>query len=282
MLSYKKYLFILCIILKTSPSLLAKTLPQRIISTSVAGDELLLSLLKSPEKRKRLLALSTLADNPQFSSLSKEARSVPHRVGANIEQILSLKPDLIIAASFNQPEFISVLRKMKWKVHIMEGFQSLEDLKRHIHDLGSLVGAEEESQILVETMKKDILEFKNLNLGAKKVLPILADRTLLGKDTLLDDLLSSVGFTNLARNLGVKGWQKISEEKLLQMSPDWIITSAEESEREHVYQTLSKSPALRRMKAFDKKKLILIRPSIWSSFSPEFLEILKKINIQRF
>lgn len=254
-----------------------KNIHQRVISCAVASDEILLQILTRSEKRKRILAVSTLADDIRFSSISKDARDIPHRVGANIEQVLALKPDLVIAASFNQAEFVAMLRKLKIKVHVMEGFQSLNDLKRHIRDIGSLVGAEEEAKVLVDSMSNRILEFKKANSSHEKILPLLSDRTLIGKDTLLDDLLSSVGYTNLAKELGVVGWQKISEEKLLQISPDWILTSAEEKERKEVLFTFSQSPALKKMIA-NKKKVILISPSLFGAFSPKVLEVLTILN----
>jgi len=254
-----------------------KNTPQRIVSCTVASDEILLQLLNKPEEKKHILAVSTLADDLHFSSIHEEARSIPHRVGANIEQVLALKPDLVIAATYNQPEFVSALRKLKIKVHVMEGFESIKDLKRHVTDLGMLTGSEKEAQSLLDTMDKRIVEFKKNNKVKEKILLILSDRTLLGKNTLLDDIFSLVGYKNLAKEMGVVGWQKISEEKLLQISPDWILTSAEEKERKEVVFTLSQSPALKKMIA-DKKRVVLLPPALFGAFSPKVLDVLNVVN----
>lgn len=251
-----------------------KSIPQRIVSCSVAGDEILLQILKTKEDRKRLLAVSSFADDARYSTVTEEAREIRTRTGTNIEQLLALKPDLVIAASFNQPEFVSLLKKLNMKVHIMEGFQSLADLKRHIQELGTLVGVEAESRKLNETMMEELERFKKSNTKGIKILPILSDRTLVGKNTLLDDILTHVGFRNVVSEMGIVGWQKISEEKLLTLNPDRILTSAEENSRDEVYKTLSQSPALKKWKALEKEKLILVPPALFSSFSPKFLKIL--------
>ncbi len=255
--------------------------PQRIVSVSVASDQILLQILNTPEARKRILALSSLADDTRYSLLPPEfLKEIPHRVGANIEQLLSLKSDLIIAASFNKPEFISMLRKLKMKVHIMEGFQSLEDLKRHTLHIGKLIGAELEAQKLIQGLTDTLVTFKRTNHTEKKILIILPDRTLVGKDTLLDDMLTFVGFKNLARDLGIVGWQKITEEKLIKIQPDYILTSAENKERDQVLELFSKSPALKNMKALKTKKVILLSPALFAAFSPRIIEVLNDLKSQ--
>jgi iron complex transport system substrate-binding protein len=251
----------------------AEMAPRRIVSCSVAGDEILLQLLTTKEKRKRLLAVSELADNPEYSTVSREAKDIPQRTGTHIEHILSLKSDLIIAASFNQAEFLQKLQSLKLKTHVMEGFRSLEDLKRHILTLGALIGAEKESQEKVKALFEEIAIHRSQNTRHPKVLILMPDRTLLGKDTLLDDVVTQAGYINIAREWGVVGWQKISEEKLLQAHPDWILTSAYERDRTQVLKTLKQSPALKRIKHLDSK-LIIIPPAIFSSFSPKILQAL--------
>lgn len=248
----------------------AKT-PQRILSTSLAGDEIILQLTKDSEKRKNILAVSTLADNSEFSTVTNEAKKIPHRAAANIEQILNLKPDLVIAASFNQPEFIHKLRKLNIPVHIMEKFQSLKDLEKHINDIGSLIDCKKEAETLILKMNQDLQSFKKNNKNKVKILPLLADRTLIGKDSLLDDVLNEMGFINLAREIGIQGWQKISEEKLIQMNPDAILTGAEEKNRKDVLFSLSQSIALKKMKALHSR-LILVSPAKLGSFSPTLIE----------
>ncbi len=155
----------------------ARKFPQRIVSCAVVGDEILLQILPSPQEKKRVIAVSTLADNPLFSSVSLEARAISQRVGANVEQVLHLKPDLVIVASFNQPDFVAQIRNLKLNVHVLEGFQSLADLRRHILNLGELTGAESAAQELLARLQARILDLKKGMPPAQTLLVMMADRT---------------------------------------------------------------------------------------------------------
>ena len=64
--------------------------PQRIVSTNLASDEILLELV--PPQEKRILALSTLVDDPKYSNAVEAARNVPHRFTGNLDLLMHLKP----------------------------------------------------------------------------------------------------------------------------------------------------------------------------------------------
>lgn len=256
-----------------------KTFPQRIVSCTLASDDILLQLLPEPQQRKRLLAVSNLADDVHYSNIKQEARYIAQRTGANIEHVLSLKPDLIVAASYNQPEFISLLKRLNSKVHIMEGFDSLADLKRHTLDLGTLIGEEARAKQLLSQMDKNLSELKKSYSfrTQPKLLILYPNGTLVGKKTLIDDGLNNVGLINLAAQKDIVGWQKISEEALLTMAPDWLVSPGEEKEIDSVLATFAKSPALRQMKAVQAKRIILIPPALFGDFSFRITDSLRRI-----
>ncbi len=256
-----------------------QTLPQRIVSCSLASDDILLQLLTEPDQRKRIVAVSTLADDSNYSNILQDVRNIPHRTGANIEHVVSLKPDLIVAASFNQPEFISLLKKLKNNVHIMEGFDSLADLRRHTQELGTLLGEGARASHLVSKMNKDLVKLKQgFTFPVKpKLLILYPNGMLVGKKTLLDDGLSAVGLVNLASQRGIIGWQKISEEALLAMSPDWVLSPGEEKDRENVLASFAKSPALKQMQAIQRKKVILLPTALFGDFSFRIIDSLQRV-----
>ena len=262
-----------------NPALAVSGKPQNIISTTVASDEILLTLLTTDEERKRIRAVSTFADNPEFSNLRKsDLTIIPHRVGANIEHIVSLKPDLVIAVSYNHPAFLSSLKKLKIPTHIMEGFESVDDLKRHILKIGTLIGEEKKAEQTVQIFLSKLDFWRNKLKDRTTILAVMPDHTLVGKNTLLNDLLTHVGIQNLANQLGVNSWQKVNEESLVKINPGFLLTSAEENDTDHVKKTLSQSPAFRNMKAFKEGKILLVPPSVFSSFSTHIIDICPLID----
>ena len=79
---------------------------KRIVSTFLGADEVLMEILVRCGKRHHLKAVSFIADDPRYSHIIPLPPSIKARAGTNIEEILKVKPDLAILASFNRPEFV--------------------------------------------------------------------------------------------------------------------------------------------------------------------------------
>ncbi len=246
--------------------------PKKIVSCALVADELLLQILPSSTQRKRVLALSTFVDDPLYSNSTLEAKTVSARVGANIEQIVHLQPDLVIAASFNQTEFVSQLRHLKVKVHVMDGFQSIQDMKRHILDLGHLVSADTRAEEIVTQIDQRLAAFKKRLGSGKTFLILMPDLTVVGKETLWDDSLQKLGLRNLASERGIVGWQKVSEEWLLRISPDYVLSMGEQKDRASVLKSFGQSIALRKMKALQNEQVLLVPQALFSAFGPSFFD----------
>jgi iron complex transport system substrate-binding protein len=101
---------------------------QRIISLSLASDEILLDLLTACKATNRLIALSTFADKSDYSHVADRTSVVKHRVHSEPESIISLTPDLVIAASYNRLEVIDVLKRRGIPTLMLADFASHKDI----------------------------------------------------------------------------------------------------------------------------------------------------------
>ncbi|MFI5367429.1 MAG: hypothetical protein ACHQ1F_00280, partial [Spirochaetia bacterium] len=63
--------------------------PTRIVSQTLATDEILLSLVDT----SRIVAVTTFAVDDQISNVADLAAAVPHKLTQNVETIISLRPD---------------------------------------------------------------------------------------------------------------------------------------------------------------------------------------------
>ena len=87
--------------------------PEKIVSLTVGSDEILLELLNTDYERQRISALSSLADDPVYSESIEMAKKVRGRVGAQIESVVNLKPDLVICAQYTNPDTLAKLKELK-------------------------------------------------------------------------------------------------------------------------------------------------------------------------
>ena len=129
--------------------------PTRIVSTSLASDEVLLELLPG-DLRGRIAALSTRADEPGESFVVESAKSIKSRVAADPESVAALHPDLIVVAGFNRPNFLAQVKKMGAKVLVLEHFEHLADIAANIRAIGAAIQRVEQAESLAKKMEESI------------------------------------------------------------------------------------------------------------------------------
>ena len=78
--------------------------PQRIVSTNICTDQLLIKLVD----QKRIASLSHLASDPHSSWIATEASTL-HLNRGTAEEVISLNPDLIITSTFSFRPTLSIL-----------------------------------------------------------------------------------------------------------------------------------------------------------------------------
>ena len=124
--------------------------PARIVSCSLASDEILLALVGT----ERLAAVTALAADPARSSAAEEAKRVPRQISslaAEAETLLALKPDLVVISPYNTPEAVEVLRRAGAPIFRLAPLDSLEGIRKNVRLLGEAAGEPEgAARILAE------------------------------------------------------------------------------------------------------------------------------------
>lgn len=198
--------------------------PQRIISLSPSITEILFALGLGD----RVAGVTTWSDFPL------EARNKP-KIGAyvspNLEQIMSLAPDLVIAnREGNPPWVVEKLEKIGIPVFV-HWPKDLENLPENIVNIAEICNVETEGRKLADNMAKDMNELKQKLAAARpvKTLLVIGNNPLVsvGKDTLHGKLLNIVKADNIAA--GAPGsWPKLSLEFVLEMKPELVVVSTME------------------------------------------------------
>ena len=80
--------------------------PVRIHTLSVGYDEITVRLVDLD----RLVAVGRSTTNPELSNVADLARQVTNQVGRNSEQIVALRPDLVVASPFANVDLVQQLR----------------------------------------------------------------------------------------------------------------------------------------------------------------------------
>lgn len=261
----------------TGETFLISAPPQRIVSQTLATDEILLAICPI----ERIVALSQLAQDSTYSNVVTQARQMTTVATNNVEQILSRKPDWIWVASYNRAEVVELLKKTGAPVFRLANFHSLEDIKQNIRLVGEVIGEAQRAKELIAQMERDLSEIRaHLPKGRKpiRVMSYSVGNYTAGAHTTFDDMVRWLGAINVASTHGIEQHAKISDEQILVWQPDFIITHAPLSEFSVTRQQLLKHPAIAASVAGQAGRIIVIENRYFMAVSQYIVEGIRAMS----
>jgi iron complex transport system substrate-binding protein len=201
-----------------------QSVPERIISLAPSNTEILFAI----GAEDQLIGRDTFSDFPE------KAQDIPDIGGGygelNTELIVSMKPDLVLAAELTPPEQIKALEDLGLNVFLLKNPVTFEEMYANLVTVGKITGHEDQAASLVEQLKSRVS-------AVKEKIPIAQSRPLVfyeldgtdpdnpwtpGPGTFIDTLISDSGGENIGHDLGSQ-WPQISVEELIKRNPEIII-----------------------------------------------------------
>jgi iron complex transport system substrate-binding protein len=155
------------------------------------------------------------------------AKSIPvvaSAIDVNIERVVSLKPDLVIATSLTNPEVQQSLKNFGIKMVYFPLPKSFDEINKQFLELGKLLDREvvaekiiDQEKAKVASLKKMIPQVNNpkifVQIGIKPLFCVIPD-------TFLDDYITYAGGVNATNDLKNGS---VSRESVLLRNPDVIV-----------------------------------------------------------
>jgi iron complex transport system substrate-binding protein len=185
---------------------------------------------------------------------------VSSAVKANVEKIISLKPDLVLASGLTNPKDTELLRKVGIKVEIIHSPKSFQEICEQFIRMGALVGKTEKANTLVEESKRTIQRIteKNKQNTNRKMLFQIGANPLFAviPNTFMDDYMTLLGIENIAGKL-TQG--TVTREFVIANNPDYIFIATMGIAGEEELKTWSRYSSL---KAAKNKQIYIIDSDI--------------------
>lgn len=149
----------------------------------------------------------------------------------NVESIVALQPDLVLAAEIISPEQVQSMRSLGLKVFYLANPTSLpDDLFANIRAIGTLTGKRSEAETVITGLKSrfDAVKLKSAGATSTPVVYFELDATdparpyVAGPGSFVDTLIRLAGGKNLGAGLS-SSWATISAEEILREDPDIIL-----------------------------------------------------------
>lgn len=251
--------------------------PKRIVSLSPSNTEILFAIGAGD----RVVGVTDYCDYPP-EVIEKVRKGEIQRVGGystvNIERVLALKPDLVLASYGNGLATIETLRKFT-KVLAFDP-KDIRGVERTILAIGKAVGNYENAEKLVEQMEERISKIKAKERSGKKVVHIIWNDPIWvsGKETFIDEAISIAGGVNA---FNFSGWRTVSVEDLIRANPDVIIVSSGSGMgrggKDVVYEWVISDSRLKSVNAVKNGKVFVIDADIISRPGPRIVDAVEQV-----
>jgi iron complex transport system substrate-binding protein len=172
----------------------------------------------------------------EFSDYPAEAKELPTIGGSwggyNLEAIVALKPDLVLAAEINTLEQVKALADLGLTVYYLANPVTLPEMYGNLEIIARMTGHEAETALLIDSLKARVLAvIENVKRTAADDRPLVyyeLDATdpnapfTFGAGTFLDALITVAGGVNAGGALDT-AWAQISSEKVIELNPIIIL-----------------------------------------------------------
>ena len=148
---------------------------------------------------------------------------VASAVKANIEKVVSLKPDLVIASSITSQETIDMVRKFDIRVEVFPTPKSFEEICGQFLRLGKIIGKSTLANEIINKSKTKVAQCIKeskwtdppkvfIQIGAKPLYAVISN-------TFMDDYIQFINAKNIAADLTIG---TITRESVIARNPDII------------------------------------------------------------
>jgi iron complex transport system substrate-binding protein len=149
----------------------------------------------------------------------------------NIEMILSLEPDLVLAHPTNSPEGIDQLKESGLTVLMVNDATNFDEVYESIEMMAEATGTKEEGENIITSMQDKLSELEEKAAGipedeVKSVYIEISPEPEIftpGNNTFENEILTKINAENIAADQ--EGWIELSEEAIVEQNPEVIILS---------------------------------------------------------
>jgi len=220
--------------------------PRRIVSLVPGVTEILFAIGAQD-------ALVGVTDFCDFPPDARRKARVGDMLAPNLETLVSLRPDLVVATrSGNREETFDQLKRLGLPVYLVDEPPSIADLLRLVGGLGQLTGRRAAAAVVAAGLERRITAVRERVAGRPhpRVLYVLWPEPLIvpGRGSLLSELIASAGGESVTADQG-QGYPRMSLEAAVGRAPEVIIlarhgASTGPAAREQ-WQRLESLPAIR-------------------------------------
>ena len=208
-----------------------------------------------------------LVGDTDFCDYPAEAARKPHVGGPlnpNLEQIVTLMPDIVLATAINRRETVATLENLGLPVFLTDP-HTIEEMIASVEHLGSVLRAEKAAANLAEDLRKRLsdLDRRLAGLAPRRVLFVVWTDPLIsaGSGTFIADAVRHAGGRSVV-DTKVE-WPRISLEEMVRLQPEFIVFAiARPGDTQPEMNALRELPGWRDLEAIRRGNIVNLSEAI--------------------
>ena len=262
----------------------AAGVPHRIVSINLCADQLVVKLAQ----HRHIASVSDVALDPTVSNVVDQARGLVTNSG-RLEEIVRLKPDLVVSTGQRESRVNSLLRRFGVAVVELRAVDSIAETYQLVRELAARLGEAERGARLIAQMQagfaaiaeqRGSLESAGQARGQAVGEPVLAvvyrpNGYTSGRRTFVNDVMVAAGLSNLAARTGIERWGTIPLEVLLSAQPALVLLDDSVGAQTSLAHRSLGHPALRmlrpRLQTLSFPSRLWLCPGPWLVQAAEYL-----------
>ena len=249
---------------------------QRVVSLAPSNTEILFAVGAGDQ----------VIGRDEFSDYPDQANTLPSVGGGfgdyNLEAIVDLEPDLVLAAEINTPEQVKAMEDLGLTVFLLPNPISLEEMYGNLLTVAKLTGHESETEELVEELRDRVSQVE-MGIESAEDQPTAfyeLDATdpsapwTAGSGTFINTLITMAGGVNIASDMEGQ-YLQISVEELLVRDPQVILLG--DSAYGVTAESLSERPGWNNISALLNGRIYAFDDNLVSRPGPRLVDGLEEL-----
>ncbi len=249
--------------------------PQSIISLAPNVTEILFGL----GLEEKIVGVTRFCNHPKNAQIKTRIGGM---IDPDLEKIIALRPDLVIAFRGNPLQAIQRLKDLGLPVFVCEEGTNLDSVFSLIKRIGLITRKEKAAENLVAHLRRDLKRVETSLENVKiypKVFINLYGKGLwtCGKGSFLNDLVLKAKGTNIAGHVP-RAWFSFNREELIHQNPEYIVVIAKsEANFQEVKKWFTTEAHMERIQAVQKQNICYLDEDLVTRPGPRIFVALDQL-----
>ncbi|MEW6769003.1 MAG: ABC transporter substrate-binding protein [Pseudomonadota bacterium] len=251
----------------------ADNLP-KVASINLCTDQLAMALADP----QQILGLGPFARDASQSFDAEKAKQF-RRLSGEAEDVLALRPDIVLAGDYTKRETRALLKDKGLRVEEFSFARSADEVKSQIRRMGDLLRQPQRAADDIAKIDTAIADARKAAAAKPyRVLPVSRRGWVTGGDSLANSLLAEARVKNAASELGLGFGGFASLETIIALQPDLLLVSSNETFAQDEGEAFLLHPALE--KFYPPQKRIALPDRLTVCGGPMLADALKKLTAE--